>query len=246
MNTTHLKTVTSDDLGELTLLVGDPARVTLISQNWEQTRVVSQNRELTLVSGLWKGKRVSICSTGMGVGSTEIAVIELIQSGAKQFVRLGGCGAWSNDIQAGDLMFNHGMVRDKGMLASYVPDTYPATADPVLLGKLTAKAREDGFTSHVGLGMTTQSYYLGQGRDPQLSNGPKGDPAFMSFWQERHVLNCDMETAVLYLLASLYQIPAANCLVVHLSRMNQEKIEDTDYEILHQNAAELVLTACLT
>lgn len=90
MDNIHLNKVDAADLGEVTLLVGDPARVELISSDWEQSKLISKNREFILVSGIWKGKRVSICSTGIGAGSTEIAIIELIQSGAKKFVRLGG------------------------------------------------------------------------------------------------------------------------------------------------------------
>lgn len=244
MDNIHLKKIKSSDLGEITLLVGDPARVELISSNWDNTKLIVDNREFILVSGLWNDRKVSICSTGIGVGSTEIAIIELIQSGAKQLVRLGGCGAWKEELAPGELMLNHAMVRDPGMLAQYVSDVYPAAADPNLLYKIKTQAETSGFRVHTGIGMTTQSYYLGQGREHRMKNGPQPDNAFMNYWQERHVINCEMETAVLFLLASLYQIPAANCLVVHVNRINEQWVSDEDYKELHQRAAEMVLNAC--
>lgn len=244
MNNIHLNKIDPADLGEVTILVGDPGRVELISEDWDHARIISENREFILVSGMWNGKKVSVCSTGIGVGSTEIAIIELIQSGAKQLVRLGGCGAWKENLVPGDLMLNHAMVRDPGMLASYVSDVYPAVADPNLLQKIKSNAEASGFTVHMGIGMTTQSYYLGQGRGHEIKGGPKPDSSFMKYWQERHVTNCEMETAVLFLLASLYQIPAANCLVIHVNRLHDQWVPDDEYKKFHKKAAGMVLTAC--
>lgn len=244
MENIHLKNVEAADLGEVTLLVGDPARVELISSDWEHTLLISKNREFILVSGTWQGKKVSICSTGIGVGSTEIAIIELIRSGAKKFVRLGGCGAWDEMLSPGDLLLNHAMVRDSGMLRQYVSDVYPAAADPALLAKIKSHAEQNGLRVHTGIGMTTQSYYLGQSRGHGIANGPQADPNFMDYWKERHIINCEMESAVLFILASLYQIPAANCLVVHVSRMNEQWVPEENYQAIHKEAAKIVLDAC--
>ncbi|TQS75923.1 nucleoside phosphorylase [Ornithinibacillus gellani] len=244
MENVHLKTIQPSDLGEVTLLVGDPGRVELISQNWEDTRLLLENREFILVSGKWKGKIVSICSTGIGLGSTEIAVIELIQSGAKKLIRLGGCGTFETNMRTGDIMLNHAMARDKGILANYVDDNYPAVADFDLLQTIKTQIKHAGFQVHSGIGMTTQSYYLGQGRAHEIENGPKPDPSMLNYWKDRHITNYEMETAILYLLASLYQIPAANCLVIHVNRSNDEWVPDEAYQKLHQKAAQAILDAC--
>ncbi|MBY7142918.1 nucleoside phosphorylase [Virgibacillus sp. NKC19-3] len=245
MENIHLKSISPADLGEVTLLVGDPGRVELISNSWENTRLLLKNREFILVAGTWKGKNVSICSTGIGLGSTEIAVIELIQSGAKKLVRLGGCGTWRKDLAPGDIMLNHAMARNHGVLSEYVSDVYPAVADFDLLQKIKSNVTSVGFHVHTGIGMTTQSYYLGQGRDHAITNGPKPDSSFMNYWQDRHITNFEMETAVLYLLAALYQIPAANCLVIHVNRFNDQWVSDDNYKVLHAKAAKAILNACI-
>lgn len=244
MENVHLKAIHPSDLGEVTLLVGDPGRVELISQNWENARLLLENREFILVSGIWNGKKVSICSTGIGLGSTEIAVIELIQSGAKKLVRLGGCGTFNEKMHPGDIMLNHAMARSKGMLSEYVDDNYPAVADFDLLQTIKSHIKDIGFNVHNGIGMTTQSYYLGQGRHHVIESGPKPDVSLLNYWEERHITNYEMETAILYLLASLYQIPAANCLVIHVNRSNDEWVPDETYQDLHQKAAQAILEAC--
>lgn len=99
MSSEHLTHLQNGQLGEVTLIVGDPSRVDLISKDWSERHKVEDSREFVLVIGKYKGHNVSICSTGMGVGSTEICIIELIENGAKQIIRCGGCGSWREDIE---------------------------------------------------------------------------------------------------------------------------------------------------
>lgn len=245
MQNTHLKEVPEGSLGEVTLLVGDPGRIPLVTAMWEDVELITENRELLLYKGTWRNKPVSICSTGMGVGSTEIAVIELIQSGAKALVRLGGCGAWNEMLEPGDLVVNYGMARDSGMLNAYVKDSYPAVANPDLVNKIQRSAVNDGFKVNLAIGLTTQSYYLGQSRKVKINHGPQATEEMMDYWKERNIVNCEMETAVIYLLASLYGVPAANCLVVHVNRGSESWVSDEEYAKIHQRASCMVLNALL-
>lgn len=241
----HLKGLRPGDLGEATIIVGDPARVRLISDSWDDTRQVTGNREFDLVVGTWHGSRVSICSTGIGAGSTEIAVTELIENGAKAIVRCGGCGAWQDGIEPGQIIMNHAMARSEGLMSAYVPETFPAAADPFLVSGICAALRADGLTVHTGVGLTSETYYLGQGRRPGIETPVEPPSSLMDFWRARGILNCEMETAVLYVLGALYHVPVANSLVVHVSRTNERWASDADYASVHRRAAEAVLSALL-
>ena len=88
----HLQGVTPGSLGEATLLVGDPGRIPLVTDHWQNVTELCRNREFVVCSGTYEDKLFSVCSTGIGLGSTEIAVMELIENGAQAFVRVGGCG----------------------------------------------------------------------------------------------------------------------------------------------------------
>lgn len=240
----HLKGLKYGDLGEATIIVGDPGRVELISQDWRDKKKLVDSREFVVVSGLWKNHLVSICSTGIGSGSTEIAVTELIENGAKKIVRCGGCGAWVDGIAPGDLIINNGMARTTGMLGAYVSDNYPAVANPLLTFAIINKAEQAGFKTHTGIGLPSETYYFGQGRTPNISTALSVKKEYMDYWTDRNILNCEMETAVLFLLGSLYNIPVANCLVVHVSRKNERWANDEDYQRIHKAASEVVLS-CL-
>lgn len=240
----HLKGLKPGDLGEATIIVGDPGRVELISQDWTDKKKLVDSREFIVVSGLWNNHLVSICSTGIGVGSTEIAVIELIENGAKKIVRCGGCGAWVDGIEPGDLIINSAMARTQGMLGAYVSDNYPAVSNSLLTSAIIKKAEKSGFKTHTGIGLTSESYYFGQGRVPDIQTSLNVEKDYMNYWTDRNILNCEMETAVLFLLGSLYNIPVANCLVVHVSRKNEKWTNDEDYRRIHKTSSEIVLS-CL-
>ncbi|WP_191559513.1 nucleoside phosphorylase [Metabacillus idriensis] len=239
----HLKGATCEDIGEVTLLAGDPDRVKLIGYKLQNPRLVTENREFVLISGYWKGKKVSVCSTGIGISSTEIAVIELLEMGAKCLVRLGGCGAWQSNINPGDIIINHAMARDPGTLKSYSVDVFPAVGDPILVNCLRETAVNNNFRVHFGIGLTTQSYYLGQDRKPDISRGPSIEN-LMKYWSDRSIINCDMETAAIYILASLYGVYAGNLLVAHGNRITDQWVEDEEYQRIHATISEIVFESC--
>lgn len=67
----------------------------------------------------------------------------------------------------------------------------------------------------------------------------------MDFWQHRGIINADMESAVLFVLGSLYHIPTANSLVVHLNRKTYNWEKSQNYNYLHKKAADSVMEALI-
>ncbi|MCO6523830.1 MAG: nucleoside phosphorylase [Candidatus Schmidhempelia sp.] len=241
----HLSGCSVELLGELTILVGDPARVRLFAELLNAPEQIINNREFIGYSGLVNDTRISIVSTGIGVGSTEIAVIELIACGAKRFVRIGGCGVWQDGIEPGDIIMNQAMARSPGMLSSYVPDSYPAVACPSLLNQIYQYLVQQGQSVHTGIGLTAEGFYLSQGRDINLFGQQHADKV-LAYWRKRKILNADMESAVIFILASLYGIPAANCLVAHVTRDNDIWMPELDYQRLHQQTAQSVIRSIIS
>ncbi len=79
-------------LGEVStvaLLFGDPFRVPLISEFLTDVREIAHNREHRTMTGMYKGKKITATSTGMGCPSTAIAVEELARVGVRSFIRAG-------------------------------------------------------------------------------------------------------------------------------------------------------------
>ncbi|MBC8320839.1 MAG: nucleoside phosphorylase [Bacteroidetes bacterium] len=65
------------DVAETIMLVGDPGRVNIIADFFDSIELKKQNREIHTVTGTYKGKRLSVMSTGMGTDNIEIVINEL-------------------------------------------------------------------------------------------------------------------------------------------------------------------------
>jgi len=83
------------DIAEAVLLPGDPLRAKFIAENlFENAVLYSKVRGMDGYTGTYKGKKVSVQGTGMGIPSISIYATELIQEyGAKKLIRIGSCGS---------------------------------------------------------------------------------------------------------------------------------------------------------
>ena len=105
----------SEDLADRIVLVGDPGRVAMFSNMFDTIELKRQNRELVTHTGIYKGKRVSVISTGMGTDNIDIVLNELdavanidLQTNevlpehrTLRMVRVGTSGALQPDIEVG-------------------------------------------------------------------------------------------------------------------------------------------------
>jgi uridine phosphorylase len=147
------------DIAEYVLLPGDPGRVPLIAEHLDEARHVASSREYTTYTGTLAGTPVTITSTGIGGPSTAIAIEELVQLGARTFIRIGTCGAMDPDAHVGDLIIATGAVRDEGTTRQYAPLEYPAVASADAVHALREAAAARGFRHHLGVVHTTDSFY---------------------------------------------------------------------------------------
>ncbi len=80
----------------LVIVCGEPDRANRIAALFDDAEMVSENREYRVFTGNYKGKPVSVCSTGIGAPSMIIAVEELKQCGVTHVVRVGSAGGQCN------------------------------------------------------------------------------------------------------------------------------------------------------
>ena len=117
------------DIAEIVLLPGDPLRAKWIAENYLED-VVCYNtiRGMYGFTGSYKGKRISVQGTGMGVPSISIYVNELIREyGVKKLIRVGTAGAYRADVKIRDIVLamsastNSGMNKLRFNGADYAP-----------------------------------------------------------------------------------------------------------------------------
>ena len=126
----HLK---PEQLADTVILVGDPARVATIAAHFNSVECNVSNREFNTVTGSYKGKRMTVMSTGIGIGNIDICVTELDALANVDFatrtvkedfrrltlVRLGTSGALQEDIEVGEVVFARTSVGFDSLLGYY-------------------------------------------------------------------------------------------------------------------------------
>lgn len=222
----HLKLALDSDPPQVFFLPGDPGRVKLFHEFADEFEIVSHNREFTVAFGAREGLRFGVCSTGIGGGSTEIAVVELARLGVKIMVRTGGCAALDETIKVGEVILNSGAVRWGGSSAFYAPPEYPAVADPFLLVGLAESCNRLGLPFHVGVVASVDSYYEGQGRSVAPTREPMEGTERLERLRRLGVLNIDMETETVFTIGSILGAKTANILAVHANRATNEWLAD--------------------
>ncbi len=141
----------ADELADNVILVGDPGRVPMISNHFDTIEVKKQNRELITHTGIYKGKRISAISTGMGTDNIDIVLNELDavanvdlqamevkpEHRALNMVRIGTSGALQPDIECGTFVasawgfgidgvlqfYDHGDWSDEAMVNAFIQQT---------------------------------------------------------------------------------------------------------------------------
>lgn len=122
-----------EQLADTVILVGDPGRVAMVSSFFDSIECNVSNREFNTVTGTYKGKRMTVLSTGIGIGNIDISVTELDALANVDFktrqaketlrrltlVRLGTSGAIQPDIKVGDFVYSRTSVGFDGLLNYY-------------------------------------------------------------------------------------------------------------------------------
>ena len=122
-----------EQIADTVILVGDPGRVEMVASYFDSRECEVSNREFNTVTGSYKGKRMSVLSTGIGIGNIDISVTELdalvnIDFATRQvreqkrrlnLVRLGTSGAIQADIEVGEFVFSRTSVGFDGLLSYY-------------------------------------------------------------------------------------------------------------------------------
>lgn len=201
---------------KMVLLPGDPDRVNRVAQFLEDPKLVANNREFRTMTGMYKGMEVTVTSTGISGVSAVIALEELIECGGEYFIRIGSAGAVQSHIKLGDLILPMGAVREDGASAMYVEHRYPAVADFEILSALKEKAEELGYTHHIGVTRSHDSFYIDEEQEK------------MAYWNKKNILGSDMETASLFVVGKLRDVKVGSVLnnVVLYSNDLKEGVND--------------------
>lgn len=180
------------DFAKTVLMPGDPLRARFIAETFLTDPVLVNNvRGVQGYTGTWKGVRVSVMASGMGIPSIGIYSWELYSFyGVENIIRVGSAGGVSDDLQLRDMVAAVGACTDSNFAHQFgLPGTFAPTADYTLLREAVSAAEKHGVRIRVGNVLSADNFY---------SDGTDGvDP-----WKKMGVLAVEMEAAGLYMNAA--------------------------------------------
>ncbi|UXR30339.1 purine-nucleoside phosphorylase [Staphylococcus simulans] len=202
--TPHIKPMNGVEIAETVLLPGDPLRAKFIAETYlEDVQQFNGVRNMFGYTGTYKGQKVSVMGSGMGIPSIGIYSYELIHTfGCKKLIRVGSCGAMQENIDLYDVIIAQAASTDSDYVKQYnLPGHYAPIASYNLLEGAVSKAREKGVNYHVGNILSSDIFY-------------NADETANERWQRMGILGVEMESAALYMNATYAGVEALGVFTV--------------------------------
>jgi len=225
-----------DEIAETVLLPGDPFRAKWAAETFlDAPKLVNEVRGMLGFTGSYKGNRVTIQGSGMGMPSLSIYVNELINDyGAETLIRIGSCGAMQPSVKVRDVI----LAMTSSTLSSpsrgiFKELNFAPCADWSLLRAAVQAAEAKGVEPHIGGIYSSDVFY---DERPDLNEQ-----------MVRHgILGVEMEAAELYTLAARYGKRALTVLTVSDHLITGEALPSSDRESSFGDMVEIALEAAFT
>lgn len=219
------------EIASTVLMPGDPLRAKYIAETYLENPVCySQVRNMLGYTGTYKGKKISVQGSGMGIPSLAIYTTELIKEyGVKTIYRVGSCGGMSPDVKIRDVILGEAGTTDSSIIANTFGASmyYSPIADFGLLDSAYHTAQEMGINTKVGNIFAADRFY--------------NDELDLQKLIDYGVLATEMETAGLYLLAAKHHIKALTILTVSDHLLTGEALSAKERETSFDEMAKLSL-----
>ena len=179
------------DFAKTVLMPGDPLRAKFIAETFLEDAVLVNNvRGIQGYTGTYKGKKVSVMASGMGMPSMAIYSYELFNFyEVENIIRVGTAGVIDPALQVRDVVLGMGACTNSNYQAQFnLPGTYAPICSYELLSKAVAAAQNLGVEVKVGNLYSSDAFY--------------DDSARLADWQKMGVLATEMEAAALYMNAA--------------------------------------------
>lgn len=224
---------TPDQIAETVLMPGDPYRARWVAETFlEGAELVNEVRGMLGFTGQYKGNRVTIQGSGMGMPSMSIYANELIRDyGAKTLIRIGSCGGMQPHINLRDViiaMTTTSVATPSSTIFREV--NFAPCADYTLLAAAVEAAKSVDVGVHVGGIYSSDTFY---DERPDLNKE-----------MQRHgILGVEMEAAELYTLANRYGVRALAIMTVSDHLLTGEDLPSDQREKSFGDMVEIALEA---
>jgi purine-nucleoside phosphorylase len=219
------------EVADAVLLPGDPLRAKAIAERYlADARCYNRVRNMLGFTGTYRGRRVSVQGSGMGMPSLAIYATELMRFyGVRTAIRVGSCGAMQDHVGLRDLVVATAAHTDSAMnRRQFRGIDFAPAADVDLVVTAARLGRERGLPTHVGTILSSDSFY-------------DADDEVTQALVRHGVLAVEMESAVLYRIAMAHRARAVCVGMVSDHLLRHEEVSSTERETGFMAMAEIAL-----
>lgn len=225
-----------EDLADVMIMPGDPMRSKYIAQDFlTDARLVNDIRGIQGYTGFYKGKKVSVMASGIGIPAISVYAYELYNFyDTDTIIRVGTAGSIDPEVHVGDVLISDIAYTNSDFYKHLkMPMDYIARPDEDLLKKSIEVAKNKGVSYHVAPVLTEELYYA------QESDG------YIELWQEKGVAAIEMEAAALFAHADQAGKKALSVFTVSNNILTGEEMEISKRERYLTEMIEVVLETAI-
>ena len=219
------------EVAKTVIMPGDPLRAKFVAENFlAEPFCFTKVRGMYGYTGMYKGKKVSVMGSGMGMPSMGIYSYELFNFyDVDNIIRIGTAGSLSKELELKDIIIGMGVCTDSNYAKHFdLPGLYAATPSYELLSKAVEKAKSLDLNVTVGNILSSDIFYT----DTQKNLKP---------WAEMGVLAVEMESLALYLNAAKAKKNALCILTISDKIFKKEELSSKERQEGLSDMAKLAL-----
>jgi purine-nucleoside phosphorylase len=224
-----------EDVADILIMPGDPLRAKFIAYNYlEDAVLINKIRNMLGYTGSYKGLRITVHGSGMGIPSMAIYAHEMYTFyNVSTIIRVGTIGGMADDVELRDIIIGMAACTDSSFLNYYGLSGYFApTANYGLLRIAAEEAEKMKVPCHVGSILTTDRFY-------SISQEATEK------WRDMGVIGVEMETAGLYAEAASLNKKAISIFTVSDHIFKGTKLSPEEREIGFDNMVQIALETAL-
>lgn len=233
-----------EEIAEIIITVGDPGRVDMVAGFFETVKLTRQYREFRTITGMYRGKAMTVISTGIGTDNIDIVLNELdilanvllperiVHPFPKSLIicRMGTSGAIQPHISVGSILVSTESWGIDGLHTGY----NLGDLTEIQRGVYAYRALPDEHLQRIflqagfvgGSTLTTAGFYGPQGRSARISSSLGWLKTGKGFVAEKNIANIEMETAGIYALSRILGHRAVSLNAILANRITGEFSEN--------------------
>ncbi len=228
-----------EDIADIVLMPGDPLRAKYIAENFlENSKLVNTVRNMYGYTGFYKGRKITVFASGMGMPSMGIYAYELYKFyDVKSIIRLGSCGAYSESLNIFDtILVENSYTEGNFAYALEGKECHLVEGDSLLTNNLELTAKEKNINLIKGNVLCSEVFdYYVKNLDELISRFPK----------ELNIIGAEMESFALFYTAKYLNKKAACLLTVVDSHYKKQEISAEERETSLNTMIEIALETAI-